>query len=121
MIAGYLLYNHLKSKPIQNLDLISSIFILFIIIFIIGLFSLWSILFINILIFIIGLSIISNGTKQNDLVTINYGLLIISTLIICRFFDADINFLLKGSLFISIDISFFVTNLWIIKRRKSHE
>ncbi|MCY7361362.1 MAG: DUF2157 domain-containing protein, partial [Ignavibacteria bacterium] len=74
---------------------------------------------INILIFIIGLLTMRNGVKVNRLGILNFGLIIIMTLVICRFFDTDLSFILRGFLFLLVGIGFFVANLIMLKKRKS--
>ena len=73
---------------------------------------------INLLILFIGVSYIVRGEKKNDLILLNLGLLIISVLIIVRFFDYDISFLIRGILFILIGICFFIANYILVKRKK---
>jgi len=76
---------------------------------------------INLFILFIGIVYVVNGEKKNDLILLNLGLLIISVLIIVRFFDYDISFLIRGILFILIGICFFVANYLLVKRRKVSE
>ena len=61
---------------------------------------------------------IYKGSEQNHLGIVNYGLLIIAALIICRFFDTDISFVLRGVIFLLMGIGFILTNVWIIKKSK---
>ncbi|HAC15860.1 MAG TPA: DUF2157 domain-containing protein, partial [Bacteroidetes bacterium] len=64
---------------------------------------------------------IREGGLKNHLGIMNYGLLIITMLVISRFFDADINFVIRGILFILVGIGFFVANYWMVKQRKSKQ
>lgn len=75
----------------------------------------------NLAILLIGIKTILRGIKQNHLGVVNFGLIIISTLILTRFFDTNISFLLRGLIFIGIGIGFFVTNYQLLKKRKAHE
>lgn len=90
-------------------------------IFIIGLYSPISFLLMNALAFTIGLIKVREGSKSEGLAVLNFGLIILSVLIISRFFEADISFFLKGILFIAVGIGFFLANYFTLKRRKGHE
>jgi len=76
---------------------------------------------INIYVLAIGVLTVKNGAKQNSLGVLNFGLIIITVLIICRFFDTDLTFVVRGLLFISVGVGFFVTNYWMLKKRKTNE
>ena len=121
LLAGTLFYLQQKNKTIKDIELISSVFILFILIFIIGLYSPLATILINILVFAIGLVTIRDGAKQDNLGILNFGLLIITALVIFRFFDTDLSFVIRGILFVSIGVGFFITNYWMLKKRKTNE
>ena len=121
ILAGILLYKKIKKSSIKSIEPIEVIFILFIIVFFIGLTSSVSVILINLIVFILGILTILQGTKMNHLGILNYGLLTITALLIARFFDTDISFILRGVLFIIVGIGFFVTNYWMLKKRKSYE
>jgi hypothetical protein len=55
---------------------------------------------------------------MNHLGILNYGLVIISILVACRFFDTDMSFVLRGLIFVSLGLGFFAVNYWMIKKRK---
>lgn len=116
-----LLFLQRRNKSFIDLKPIEVIFILFIIIFIIGLFSAISVVLINILIFITGILTIRNGAKHKHLGILNYGLLIIMALVLCKFFDSDLSFVIRGILFVSVGIGFFVANYLMLNKRKEHE
>ncbi len=117
---GLLILN-LKNKSLKESKPITPVFILFIIIFIIGLSSPLSVVLTNMLVFAIGILTIREGAKLDNLGVLNYGLIIITTLVICRFFDTDLSFVLRGGLFVAVGIGFFATNYWMFKKRKSNE
>lgn len=101
---------------------LEGIFLLFAILFIIGHFNpIIPIIVINITVLGIGLFYINYGTQENHLGLLNYGLLIITTLVICRFFDTDISFVLRGFLFILVGAGFFVANSRMLKKRRNNE
>jgi len=107
-----------SSKEIEPIALVS---ILFMITFIIGLSSSVSVVLINFFVFTIGILTILEGAKNEHLGILNYGLLIIVALAVCRFFDTDLSFVIRGILFVSVGIGFFATNYWMIKKRKINE
>lgn len=121
LFAGGLLVLQVKNKSLNDIKPISPIFILFIITFIIGLSSPLSVVLTNILVFAIGILTIRDGAKFDNLGVLNYGLLIITALVVCRFFDTDLSFVIRGGLFVSVGIGFFATNYWMLKKRKLND
>lgn len=121
LLAAGLLFFQLKNKSIKEIKPISPIFILFILTFILGLYSTIAVVFINFFVFAIGILTIKDGAKQNHFGILNFGLLIITALVICRFFDADLTFVFKGILFVSVGIGFFAANSWMLKKRKTND
>lgn len=121
LLAIGFLYNYQKKKPLITLDPIGFIFLLFIPTFIIGLFLPISVVLINIYIFVIGVLTIRAGAKRNHLGILNFGLLIITALIICRFFDFDLSFIIRGVLFVLVGVGFFAANYWMLKKRRTNE
>lgn len=75
-------------------------------------------LLINLLILTLAVHTIRDGAQRNHLGILNYGLLIITALILCRFFDTDFSFVVRGLLFISVGVGFFATNYYMIQKRK---
>lgn len=71
----------------------------------------------NLVVLIFGIYTIRRGARYNMLGIMNYGLLIIATLIVCRFFDLDLSFVTRGVLFIAVGLSFFFANLYLIRKR----
>lgn len=116
--CGLLLYNFKKKIKPEFPDFI---FLFFILIFIAGLFTVsMPVIFINLLILITGIMIIRKGARLDHLGILNYGLLIITALVICRFFDTDLSFILRGILFLAVGAGFFMMNYSLIKKRKSY-
>lgn len=118
--ASCLLYLHQRDKRLEEIKPLGIIFILFIITFVIGLFSAISVVLINLFVFILGILTIRDGANQNHLGILNYGLLMITALVLCRFFDTDLSFVLRGILFVSIGVGFFATNYWMLQKRKNN-
>lgn len=121
LTAGGLLFKQWSLNSKIEINLFEIFFIIFIIIFIIGLFTSLAAVFINIIVFVIGVMTIRNGAKQDHLGILNFGLLIITALVTCRFFDTDLSFVFRGLLFISVGVGFFVTNYRMLKKRKTNE
>lgn len=112
----------IKKHGTKYIQLMHFTFIVFIIIFSIGFYnSLIPVILINILIFVIGIFIIKKGTDRDHLGILNYGLSIVTVLVISRFFDTNIPFVIRGLLFIIIGTGFFIANYLMIKRRKTYE
>jgi uncharacterized membrane protein len=74
----------------------------------------------NVLLLAISILVILKGAKTDRLEILNYGLLILSAQIICRFFDTEMTFLLRGLLFIIVGAGFFFANYRMLNRRKSN-
>ena len=73
----------------------------------------------NVILLAISILVIRKGVKTDRLEILNYGLLILSAQIICRFFDTEMTFLLRGLLFIIVGAGFFFANYKMLNRRKS--
>lgn len=69
----------------------------------------------------IGIRVINQGIKNDHLGTVNYGVLILSISFICKFFDNDLSFVVRGLLFILVGFGFFAANYLTIKKRKKDE
>ena len=71
----------------------------------------------NILLLALGINAVKIGANTNHLGVLNYGMLIITAMIVSRFFDENISFAIKGMLFILIGIGFFAVNYFMLKHR----
>ncbi len=112
---------HFKNNQLILFKPIALVFILFILTFIIGIYSPFAMVLINLCVFAIGILTVGVGADQDHLGILNYGLLIITALVVCRFFDSDISFVLRGILFVLVGIGFFTANYLMLKKRKTHE
>lgn len=119
IVAGILLFLQYKNRRIRDVKPFAPVFLLFILIFVLGLFSPLAGILINLLVLALGILTIREGALQNHLGILNYGLLIITALVICRFFDTDLSFVIRGLLFVSVGVGFFATNYWMLKKRKT--
>ena len=94
--------------------------VIFPLIFIISLFSpIAATVLTNVFLLVMAVGTIYKGSAENHLGIVNYGLLTITALVVCRFFDTDIPFVLRGLLFIGVGAAFFFVNYKIIQKRKT--
>jgi len=121
LLATGLLYLNQKGKSFKEIKPLAPVFIVFILTSILGLTSSISFILINISVFVIGILTVKDGAKQDSIGLLNFGLLIITALVICRFFDTDLSFVVRGILFVSVGAGFFFTNYWMLKKRKENE
>lgn len=118
LIAAILFYNENNKKKLRDLSLLDIAFLTNILHFINGYeFSIVA----NLIVLFIGIAEIKRGTKLNHLGILNFGLLLITALVTCRFFDSDLSFVLRGILFIAIGLGFFLANYFILKKRNRNE
>jgi uncharacterized membrane protein len=119
LLSAILLFILLRKNTWSSLNYKSFAFIIFILLFIIGINSpVMAQLLTNLLILVLAVYTIRDGALRNHLGILNYGLLIITALICCRFFDTDFSFVVRGLLFIGVGVGFFVTNYYTIQKRK---
>ena len=109
-----------KNKIVNEWNPMEFVFIMFIFIFIIGLYAPLAVILVNLLVFIIGIFTIRYGAKIDHLGILNYGLLIITALVICRFFDTDLSFVIRGILFVGVGVGFFFANSRMLKKRQEN-
>ena len=120
LLAGAFFIRFGKYKSVSELNPMELVFLIFIIIFIIGLKAPFAVILVNLLIFTIGIFTIRLGSKKDHLGILNYGLLIITALVICRFFDTDLSFVFRGILFVGVGLGFFFANSRMLKKRQEH-
>ena len=120
ILAGILLFRQIKHHGLKDFKPMAPVFILFMITFFIGNYSGIAVLLINVYIFVIGILIIREGARLDHFGVLNYGLLVITALIICRFFDTHLSFVVRGLLFVSIGVGFFLANYWMLRKRRGN-
>ena len=76
-------------------------------------------LIINVWILVISIFFIRRGAIRDHLGILNFGLLIIASLALLRFFDDSIGFIWRGLFFLATGIGFFLANYLLLKKRKS--
>jgi uncharacterized membrane protein len=119
VIAGWLLYKVGKENGFRNVLSKSYTFLIFPVLVLIGLIEPTVARGLtNVLLLALGIYTIREGALSSKLWKMNYGLLILSVLIACRFFDTDISFALRGLLFVAIGAGFFGMNYYMIRKRK---
>lgn len=120
LLACWLLYEVAKTNGFKNVLSKSYTFLVFVLLFVIGI---WepniSRALTNILLLALGVYTIREGALANQLWKMNYGLLILSILIMCRFFDTDMSFVIRGLLFVMIGAGFFGMNYYMAKKRRA--
>ena len=122
ILASMLLYGQNKSKPIKNWELMDVMYILFILIFILAIQNISiAIVTTDLTIFILGVLMLREGSRLSHLGVLNIGMLVIALLVICRSFDTDLTFVVKGTLFVLVGIGFFAANWLMIKKRNENE
>lgn len=121
LTACYLVWRLKKSEAWSNMRPSSWAFLVFTVIFLIGLYYPVAVVLTNLLLMATGVLTVLLGARRNHLGLLNYGLIIITVLVICRFFDTDLSFVIRGLLFMLVGAGFFAANYLMIKKRKTHE
>ncbi len=75
----------------------------------------------NVLLFGVGIATIASGVRNQNLGTVNLGMVVVALLVVVRFFDAEIGFVAKGLAFIVVGIGFLVANVVLSRRLKRAE
>ena len=114
-VLGYSYYK----KWMKEFHLFQYVFIFFSMLFFFG-FSSETIptILVNVLLFVLGLITIKIGADRFHFGVLNYGLFIITSLVVCRFFDTNMSFVIRGLLFVTVGFGFFITNYWMLKKQK---
>jgi len=74
----------------------------------------------NLLVLAISIITIRKGINKLNFRTLNFGLIIVAVLTAIRFFDTDISFAIRGSLFLIVGIGFFAANYAVIKKKRDN-
>lgn len=75
----------------------------------------------NILLLLAGIYYIHKGGIEDHLGFLNMGLLIITVLVLSRFFDTDMSFVVRGVLFVALGAGFFLANRRLLQKRRAQE
>lgn len=119
ILALVLLRRMLKLQQLSELSPFSWVFIAFTGVYYFGCYPGMAALAINLLTLAAGVLTVVRGSKQNHLGILNSGLAIISVLVICRFFDTDLSFVVRGIVFVALGLGFFAANYQLLKKRKA--
>ena len=121
LAAIILLYLQVRDRREAPLNPMSFVFLLFIVIYFIGLQApIAGVVLMNLLVLAAAVFTIMRGLRLQHIGILNYGLLIIAVLVICRFFDTNISFVLRGLMFVAVGVGFFIANTRLAKKRKQH-
>jgi len=74
-------------------------------------------LLLNFFLLALGIFTLLRGIRGDRAFEANFGMLVIAVLAIARFFDTDLEFVVRGIAFIAIGLGFLMTNLIVFKRR----
>lgn len=69
----------------------------------------------NVYLFTLGIGTLVVGLRGRRLGVVNAGMAVLAAVILCRFFDRDIGFVLRGVAFILVGIGFLVTNVVLLR------
>jgi uncharacterized membrane protein len=109
-----------RQKDVLSTRPLEYIFLLFALIFAISYSSPKVVVLINILLLVISILTIKDGLNHNRLSILNFGLIILTVLVLCRFSDTDLSFTLKGIISILLGIGFFAANYYTLRKNKSN-
>lgn len=71
----------------------------------------------NLYLLALGIGTLVLGLRGRQLGTVNAGMAVLAAAILCRFFDSNLDFLVRGLGFILVGIGFLATNLVLIRKK----
>lgn len=74
-------------------------------------------LIINVYMLSLSISLIAQGVKKFHLGIVNLGMIMLAALIVARFFDIDVSFVVRGVIFVLLGIGFLVANVMLVRRK----
>jgi hypothetical protein len=74
----------------------------------------------NAYVFATGLALLVSGVRTQRIGTVNGGMAIIAALVLCRFFDTEMSFILRGVVFILLGVAFIATNFILLRKKAAH-
>lgn len=118
-VAFVILIYSKKNEKNETFNLFQYVFLIVAIIFFVGVANaVIATVLTNVLLLVLGLFAIKIGADTFRFSVLNYGLLIITAVIVCRFFDTDMSFVFRGILFVAVGFGFFLANYIMLKRKK---
>lgn len=121
LLALFFLIRQYRYKPVAGWKLEEITFLLFVPVFILGAYSSAAWILVNLQVLAWAVLLIRKGSLQNHLGVLNTGMIILTLLVVCRAFDTDVSFVVKGSLFVLVGLGFFAANWLMLKKRKENE
>jgi len=121
VLALSLLYREISKRGFSDLKWMELSWLLFLPIFVLGCFSTLAVVLVNLSVLVVGVWLVREGARISNLRLLNAGMLVITSLLICRSFDIELSLLVKGILFVVVGIGFFAANWWILKKKKENE
>ncbi|WP_028871506.1 DUF2157 domain-containing protein [Psychroserpens burtonensis] len=116
---GLLIYSYSKGW-LKTFNFFQFVFILFSVMYLFGLnIPIVGTIVVNFIVLALGVTTIKIGIDKFHFGVLNYGLLIITALVTCRFFDTNMSFVIRGLLFVCVGLGFFLTNYVMLKKQKS--
>ncbi len=106
---------------LSKTDPFSFVFLVILLLFFLAGWVSFAPLLINLMVLGLGIWTLRKGIRENHLVLVNGGLLLIAVLIMCRFFDRDFSFVVRGISFVLIGAGFFVANYVMIKKKAGND
>lgn len=73
----------------------------------------------NLLLFVVGLATLAEGVWRQSLATVNLGMAVVAMLVVVRFFDSEVGFILKGIAFIVVGVGFLAANVVMSRRLRT--
>jgi uncharacterized membrane protein len=121
VLASLLLYRQIKTKSLSDWKLMDVTYLVFLVFFIPGTYTSQAYILVNLYLIVLAFLAIREGTKLSHLGVLNSGMIVIALLAVCRSFDTDLTFAVKGSMFVLVGIGFFAANWLMLKKRKQNE
>lgn len=75
------------------------------------------IVFFNLYLLALAIATVAGGIRERHMGTVNGGMLMLTALIVARFFDVDLSFVARGIAFIVCGAGFLTTNLVLLRKR----
>lgn len=120
MVNVILLIFAYYKRWLKEFNAFQYVFILFTALYIFGLnIPIVGTIIVNLIVLALGITTIKIGADKFHFGILNYGLIIITALIACRFLDTNMSYVIRGLLFVSVGLGFFFTNYMMLKKQKS--
>lgn len=81
--------------------------------------ALLSMLLMNLYLMVAGIGLVIQGVRELRLRIFNVGMGIFSALVVIRFFDSDLSFIVKGLVFIAVGVAFLLCNVFLYRRKEA--